>query len=96
MKLTFEFDPEKAASNLAKHGVSFQQATTVFGDPFAQTFPDELHSDEEERWITLGVSSDQKLLFISHLESGSVIRIIGARTAEPAERYEYEEHKSSL
>ena len=58
MKLTFEFDPNKAASNLANHGVSFQQAMTVFGDAFAQTFPDEMHSDEEDRWITLGVSSD--------------------------------------
>ena len=96
MKLTFEFDPNKAASNLVKHGVSFQQAMTVFGDPFAQTFPDEMHSEDEERWITLGVSSGQQLLFVSHREEGNVIRIIGARNAEPAERYEYEEHKSSL
>jgi uncharacterized DUF497 family protein len=96
MKLTFEFNPDKAASNLARHRVSFQQAMTVFGDPLAQTFPDELHSDEEERWITLGVSSDQRLLFVSHLEADNVIRLIGARDATAAERYEYEEHKSGF
>ncbi len=96
MKLTFEFDPDKAASNLAKHGVSFQQAMTVFGDPFAQTFPDELHSDEEERWVTLGVSSEQQLIFVSHLEADETIRIIGARNAVPSERYEYEEHKAGF
>jgi len=89
--LAFEFDPRKAASNLQKHGVSFQEAVSVFTDPFAQTFPDELHSEEEARWITLGVSSRQRLLFVSHLETDGLIRLIGARPAEPQEQHEYEE-----
>ena len=55
--LTFEFDPAKAAANLKKHGVSFDEARTVFNDPLAQTFPDELHSEDEDRSITLGLSS---------------------------------------
>jgi len=61
--LTFDFDPEKAASNLKKHGVSFREAMTVFDDPLAATFPDELHSEEEGRSITIGLSSRQRLLF---------------------------------
>lgn len=89
--LTFEFDPRKAAANLKKHGISFQEAMTVFNDPFAQTFPDDLHSDEEDRWITLGVSSRQRLLFISHLETDGRIRLIGARRAETQEQDAYEE-----
>jgi len=58
MPLAFEFDPRKAASNLKKHGVSFAEAMTVFDDPLAQTFPDELHSEEECRSITLDYHHD--------------------------------------
>jgi uncharacterized DUF497 family protein len=92
--IAFEYDAKKAASNLKKHDVSFTEAMTIFGDPLAQTFPDELHSDEEDRWITIGLSSKQRLLFVSHLESGHVIRLIGARTAEPQEKHAYEELKN--
>ena len=63
MPLAFEYDPRKAAKNLNKHDITFTEAMTVFNDPFAQTFPDDLHSETEERWITLGVSSRQRLLF---------------------------------
>ena len=92
MSLQFTFDPRKAAANLRKHGVSLQQASSVFGDGFAQTFPDEFHSEDEQRFITLGVSSDQQLLFVSHQEfDDGVIRIIGARHVTHAERKTYEE-----
>jgi uncharacterized DUF497 family protein len=77
--LTFDFDPAKAARNLRKHGVSFREAMTVFDDPLAATFPDELHSEDEARSITIGPSLRQRLLFISHLDSPDRIRLIGAR-----------------
>ena len=89
--LTFDFDPEKAASNLKKHGVSFREAMTVFDDPLAATFPGELHSEEEGRSIPIGLSSRQRLLFISHFDSQDRIRIIGARTANATERKNHEE-----
>jgi uncharacterized DUF497 family protein len=93
MGFAFEFDPHKAASNLKKHGISFREAMTVFDDPLAQTFPDDLHSEDEDRCITIGLSSQQQLLFLSHLESEHRIRLIGARPAENAEREAYEQLK---
>jgi uncharacterized DUF497 family protein len=93
MRLAFEHDPRKAASNLKKHGVSFTEAITVFDDPFAETFPDDLHSEDEDRSITIGLSSRQRLLFLSHLEFENRARVIGARQADPAERTAYEELK---
>ena len=93
MGFAFEFNPAKAANNLKKHGVSFAEAMTVFDDPLAQTFPDELHSEDEDRCLTIGLSSRQRLLFISHLEEDNRIRLIGARLAENAEREAYEELK---
>jgi uncharacterized DUF497 family protein len=90
MGFTFEYDLRKAASNLKKHGVSFAEAMTVFDDPLAQTFPDDLHSEDESRSITIGLSSRQRLLFLSHLEDESCIRLIGARPADNAEREAYE------
>ena len=90
-QLSFEFDSDKAASNLKKHGISFREAMTVFDDPLAATFADELHSDEENRSITIGLSSRQRLLFISHLDSPDSIRIIGARLATATERENHEE-----
>ena len=91
--LSFKFDPAKAASNLKRHGVSFREAMTVFDDPLAQTFPDELHSEDEDRSITLGLSSRHRLLFVSHREAESHIRLIGARRASRAEKTIYEELK---
>ena len=94
MSLHFEFNPAKAAANLKKHGVSFREAVTVFDDPFAETFPDELHSVEEDRSITIGLSSTQQLLFVVHREFDNRSRLIGARRANATEIKAYEELKS--
>ena len=91
MSLTFEWDENKARSNLSKHGVSFAEASTVFGDPQSLTIPDPEHSLTEERWITLGKSHAGKLRVVVHTERGNNIRIISARPANRQERQTYEE-----
>lgn len=68
--MVYEWDPEKAATNLRKHKVSFAEAASVFLDPLALTFSDPDHSDEEDREITIGSSSKQRALFVSHCERG--------------------------
>ena len=85
-----EWDPDKAAVNLAKHGVAFEEASTVFGDPLATTVVDRTHSVEEERFLTTGISSEQRVVIVWHMEHADVIRIIGAREATPRERRPYE------
>ena len=87
----FEWDDAKAAANLRKHGVSFEEASSVFFDPLAVAGGDPDHSDGEERWIIFGLSSAGRLLVVSHTELGDAIRIISARTATQAERRIYEE-----
>lgn len=87
----FEFDSAKAAGNLRKHGVSFGEAMTVFNDPLASTLPDDQHSIEENRFITVGVSSKRRVLFVVYTETTSGIRLIGACAATVAERKQYEE-----
>jgi len=89
--LRFEWDPEKASDNLSKHGVSFEEAATVFRDPFSATGPDPDHSVGEERFVTFGVSTNGRLLVVGHIEHGDIIRIITARPAIPGERKLYEE-----
>ena len=64
--MRFEWDPKKAAANLKKHGVSFQEAATVFGDPLAITFQDPDHSEDEERQVTFGLSLRKRLIVVSH------------------------------
>jgi uncharacterized DUF497 family protein len=91
MSLAFEWDEEKAKINLKKHRVSFEEASTVFGDPLALTIPDPLHSEEEDRFITLGESPRKRLLVVVATERGDKIRIISARVATPRERKDYEE-----
>jgi uncharacterized protein len=86
----FEWDDEKAASNLRKHDVDFEEAKTVFEDPFALTIRDEFHSDDEERWIILGLSLLARVLLVVHAERRERIRIISAREATPSERSQYE------
>jgi hypothetical protein len=86
----FEWDDEKAISNFADHGVSFEEAVTVFGDPLATTVHDPDHSDEEERWLTTGVSSSQRTLIVWHTDRGESVRLIGARETTPHERRAYE------
>jgi uncharacterized DUF497 family protein len=87
----FDWDPEKARKNLAKHGVSFEEAMTVFLDPLAGTMPDPAHFDEEERWYTVGMSDRRRLVVVWHAERGDNVRIIGARLPTPIERRRYEE-----
>ena len=88
--MEFEWDPDKAVSNLAKHGVSFQDAATVFGDPLAITYFDPDHSEEEDRFLTFGHSSAGHLLAVSHCDRDERIRIISARRATRKERKAYE------
>ena len=87
----FEWDPAKAAANLKKHGVGFEEAQTVFEDEEALLMADPDHSDEEERFILLGLSSSLRVLVVVHCERerGSVIRIISARKADRHERAQY-------
>jgi uncharacterized DUF497 family protein len=91
MPLSFEWDESKAKSNLAKHGVSFEEASTVFGDPWSLTIPDPVHSQGEERAIVPGQSHQRKLLVVVHTERGDNIRIFSARPAGRRERKTYEE-----
>ncbi len=91
MSLTFEWDQGKAEQNLVKHGVSFPEATTVFGDLLSMTILDPGHSVGEERFITIGVSHQSRLLVVAHADRGDTIRIVSARVATRAERKNYEE-----
>jgi uncharacterized DUF497 family protein len=89
--INFEWDSVKALANLKKHGVSFEEAQTVFYDEFAIQFFDEENSRDEERFLLLGLSTGAKLLLVCHCEreSGDVIRIISARNATKRERTFY-------
>jgi uncharacterized DUF497 family protein len=89
--LQFEWDPRKAAENLAKHGVSFHEAATVFDDPLAITYSDPDHSEDESRWLTFGAGAEGRLLVVAHTETGDTIRIVSARRATRNERKIYEE-----
>lgn len=87
--MQFEWDPKKAASNAKKHGVTFDEAMTVFNDFTAITFDDPDHSVEEDRFLTIGTSSKNRVLFISHTDRSGSLRIISARKADKREREEY-------
>jgi uncharacterized protein len=89
--MRFEWDPRKAAANLRKHGISFEEATTALRDDLALTGRDPDHSTGEARYITFGVSSQGRLLVVSHTERGGSVRIISARTATKSERKIYAE-----
>jgi uncharacterized protein len=89
--LRFQWDSAKAAANLAKHGISFEEASTVFRDPLSVTDQDPDHSLDEERFITFGVSTNGRLLVVAHADQDDTIRIISTRSATPAERKIYEE-----
>lgn len=91
MDLVFEWDDRKAKQNIKKHGVSFEEASTVFADPFAVTIHDPLHSDEEDRYVTLGQSQQRRLLVVVFTDRDDRIRIISARAATRRERRDYEE-----
>jgi len=92
----FDWDPAKAAANLAKHGVDFRHAATVFNDPLALTVFDAVHSQSEERWFTLGMTSDGRLVAVAHTFEQMTpvqarIRIISARQATRRERNDYQD-----
>lgn len=90
--LRFTWDPGKAAANLHKHGVAFEDASTVFRNPLATVLPDPTHSEQEQRSLILGHSARGRLLLIVFTETEERIRIISARDASARERREYEEH----
>jgi uncharacterized DUF497 family protein len=94
MPIKFDWDPRKARRNLRKHGIDFDEASTVFADTLSITIPDPDHSEDEERWVTMGLSNRQRLLVAAHTEEEETIRIISARTADRLERRKYEEGDS--
>ena len=85
-----QWDSAKASTNLAKHGVTFEEAVTALCDPLAATIPDPDHSVEEQRYLTVGYSAAGRLLVVSHTDSGTIVRVISARTATATERYRHE------
>ena len=89
--MKFEWDNNKALSNISKHGVSFEEASTVLADFLSVTIPDPLYSENEERLVTIGQSERQRLLVVVHAERGDVIRLISARQATVRERKRYGE-----
>jgi uncharacterized protein len=96
MNLIFEWDEEKAWMNLQKHRIGFEEARTLFGDPLLVTFRDEHHSRDEDRYISIGNSSQGRVLLVVHTdreehEDALVIRIISCRKATASERHRYEE-----
>jgi uncharacterized DUF497 family protein len=93
MPLTFEWDEEKSQQNFKKHGITFDEAKTVFNDPFALTIADPDHSDGEERYLDIGLSMKERLLLVWYTEREENIRIIGCRRATPSERKTYEEEQ---
>jgi len=88
--MQFEWDPEKAKKNSKKHGVSFEEAVTVFHDPLSATFDDPDHSVNEQRFVTIGFSSQERLLVVAHSERGKNTCIISARLATAHERKKHE------
>ena len=89
--LSFEWDEKKNVSNQKKHGVSFEEAASVFSDELGRLIPDPDHSEDEERFILMGISSASRLLTICHCERDSdIIRIISARKADKSEQKQYE------
>ena len=89
MGLTFEWDSAKAQTNAVKHGVTFEEASTVFGDLAALTIPDPVHSEDEVREITIGLSHRANILVVVHTERSDKVRIISARRASQRERDTY-------
>jgi uncharacterized DUF497 family protein len=91
--IIFEWDPPKNRSNIEKHGVSFEEASTVFQDTLSLTIDDPLHSIDEERLILIGMSQKNRILVVVHTERGDNIRIISARKTTKNEREYYESNE---
>ncbi len=87
----FSIRQEKARQNLKRHKISFEEASTVFGDPLSRTIDDPLHSDDEDRYVIIGQSVQGRFVVVVHMMRGDNIRIISARVATPNERKKYEE-----
>jgi uncharacterized DUF497 family protein len=94
MSIKFEWDSRKARDNVRKHGIDFNEASTVFADTLSITILDPVHSEDEERWITMGLSNRQRLVVVVHTEEEETIRLISARAADRFERRKYEEGES--
>jgi uncharacterized DUF497 family protein len=92
--MRFEWDEKKAAANLGKHSVSFEEAATVFGDLLSDTFDDPDHSADEQRFLIVGVSDRGRMLIVAHTDDGAVVRIISAREPTSGERKSYEESRN--
>ncbi len=91
--MIYEWDPKKARTNLRDHGVAFEEAATLFLDPLATTYSDPDHSHDEDREVTIGYSTKQRLLFVSHCQRRERIRIMSAREVTRRERKQHEEGK---
>ena len=89
--MNFEWNENKAASNLRKHSGSFDDATTIFGDPLAITFSDQTHSESEDRYLTFGRSADGRFIVVAHTDRDDRIRLISAREMTRNERSDYEQ-----
>ena len=89
--MRFGWNEKKASSNVTKHGVSFEEAATVFGDPLSSTYPDPEHSLAEERFIIIGQSEQGRIFVVAHTDDGETVRLISAREATSGERKFYEE-----
>jgi len=95
MPLQFEWDAGKAKANEEKHGISFEEAITVFSDPLARIFDDPEHSESERREIIIGHSDSRNLVLVSFVEADERVRLISARKATRTERENYEENTKS-
>jgi uncharacterized protein len=91
MAFIFQSDKKKSRQNLKRHKVSFEEASTVFGDTLSRTIDDPLHSADEDRYVVIGQSVQGRLLVVVHTIRGDNIRIVSARVATPTERKNYEE-----
>ena len=89
--MEFEWDPQKAAANVKRRRVSFNEAASLLEDPLSTTYPDEAHSEEETRFLTIGASHRGRVLVVAHTERNDTIRIISARRATRREREFYEQ-----
>jgi uncharacterized DUF497 family protein len=89
--MNFEWNPDKAAANLSKHGVSFEEASTAFGDPLSTTIDDPGHSEDEERFVLIGTTHVGRLVVVVHTDRDDTVRLISARLPSPRERRAYEQ-----
>jgi len=90
--LLFEWDPDKAKQNIETHGISFDEASTAFGDTLSLVIYDPLHSEKEDRFVLIGNSHKGRLLVVVHTDRGNYVRLISARKATKKERKQYEEN----